>query len=322
MRQIFGTQKTRQKKKIPAIFSQKHEHHFVRGGMDTREHQEEKNTSRVRNWQLWFLWILFFSVFGYQIFFSGILKMERLVIDGTGLLTREEVEQMAQNVLSQKRWAFFPQNNFVLFSQENMEQQLLAASPLIRQVTAKRIFPDTVSISLLERGNFLFWCSDQEYCLLVDEDGILRDWPEAREESRVPHVYLVDETRKPAQAGDYVGTTQFLTFVNGLQQAFLEQAGIRIQDRMSLPSKYADELHLETDKGFSLRINTDIPIEQTLNTLRIVRDKAIPKEKQEDLVEVDLRISGKAFYQLKNEEPAETAVNLDVEQLNDKSIKP
>ena len=50
-----------------------------------------------------------------------------------------------------------------------------------------------------------------------------------------------------------------------------------------------------------------------MNTLRIVREKAIPKDRSADLVAVDLRISGKAFYQLRNEAPQEAVDTLNQE---------
>ena len=123
----------------------------------------------------------------------------------------------------------------------------------------------------------------------------------------MPHLFLVDESGKSVAAGDHIMASEILSFTKGLPQAFLEQAGVVIRERIFVPSKYANEFRLETDKEFSLRISTEIPIEQTLNTLRIVREKAIPQERKSDLVSVDLRIPGKAFYQLRNETMQEAA---------------
>ncbi len=306
MLQIPSTQKIESKKQTSTIFLKKRGRHFTRGGIQTTAHQEGAYASHIRIWQVSFLWMLFFLVLIYQVFFSRVLTIEHIVVDGAGLLTSDEVKQMTQTALSENIWTFVPQNNFLLLSTHRIEGRLLAASPLIRQVTVQKSFPNTISISILERGNFLFWCSAEESCLLVNEEGVLQDRPEALEEYRAPHIYLVDEMRKPVVTGEHVVTAQFLSFVSGLSQAFSEQADILIQEKMFLPSKYADELRIETDKNFSLRITPDIPIEQTLNTLRIVREKAIPKDRSADLVAVDLRISGKAFYQLRNEAPQET----------------
>lgn len=316
MRQVPGIQKIVSKKQASTIFQKKYGRHFTRGGTQTTAHQEEDHVSRVRMWQLVSLWTLFFLVLVYQVFFSHVLTIEYITVDGAGLLISDEVEQMARTALSENLWTFVPQNNFLLLSTHRIEERLLVASPLIRQVTVKKSFPNTIHVSILERGNFLFWCSGEESCLLVNEEGILQDRPEAREEYRVPHIYLVDEMQKPILAGEHVVAAQFLAFVSGLSQAFLEQANVSIQEKMFLPSKYADELRIETDKNFSLRITPDIPIEQTLNTLRIVREKAIPKDRSADLVSVDLRISGKAFYQLRNEAPQETTDDTLNQELN------
>ncbi|MBP6975327.1 MAG: FtsQ-type POTRA domain-containing protein [Candidatus Moranbacteria bacterium] len=318
MGQISGIQKIARKKRPTTLFSRKQERRFVRGRTGTSAYREEERSSRVRIWQITFLWILFFLVLGYQLFFSGMLTVERVAVEGTGMLTPVEVERTVRTVLLENRWTIFPQDNFLLLSVRRIEELLLASSPLIRQVTVKRRFPDTLEVSLLERGDFLFWCSEEEKCFLIDEKGILQDWPEAREERRVSHLFLIDESRKPVATGDRILEQNTLSFAKGLPQAFLEQAGIVIQEEIFFPSRYADELRLETDKGFSLRISTDIPIERTLNTLRIVREKAVPEDRRADLVSVDLRIPGKAFYQLRDESEQEASVS----DVNDNNVSP
>jgi len=309
MGQIPGVQKIVRKNRSPTLFSRKRERRFVRGGSDTLVHQEQRRSFHARTWQIVFLWVLFFVVSGYQVFFSGTLAVEHVEIDGAGMLTPAEVERTVRTILSENRWGVLPQFNFLLLSTHRTEERLLAASPLVRQVTVRKLFPDTLDVSLLERGDFLFWCPESERCFLIDEEGILRDWPEAREERRVPHLFLKDESGKSVSAGERIMTPEILSFMKGLPQAFLEQAGIMIGEDIFVPSKYADELRLETDKGFTLRISTGIPIETTLNTLRIVREKAVPEDRLDDLVSVDLRIVGKAFYQLRNETAQEAIVD-------------
>lgn len=303
---MFGIQKTARKKQSSVIFPKKRERRFVRGKAEPAAHQQRDRAPFIRSWQIVLLWISFVLVSGYQMFFSGILKVERVSIEGAGILTSEEIERVVREALVERVWAVFPQDNFVLLSTRRLERRLLGVSPLIRQVTVEKRFPDTLNISLLERGSFLFWCPKEESCFLIDEEGTLLDWSGAREEKRVPHLFLVDESGKAVSVGDHIMASEILSFTKGLPQAFLEQADVVIREHIFVPSKYADEFRIETDKGFSLRISTEIPIEQTLNTLRIVREKAIPQERKSDLVSVDLRIPGKAFYQLRNETMQET----------------
>ncbi|MBP7811303.1 MAG: FtsQ-type POTRA domain-containing protein [Candidatus Moranbacteria bacterium] len=309
MGQTPDIQKIVRKSHSPNFFSQKKERRFVRGGADALAHRKQDRLSFVRIWQITFLWVLFFGVSGYQIFFSGILSVKHVEIDGTGMMTTDEVKRTVQVILSENTWGFLPQSNFLLLSTQRTGERILAASPLVRQVTVRKLFPDTLDVSLLERGAFLFWCSEPERCFLIDEEGMLQDWPEAREERRVSHLFLRDKSGKSVSDGERIMTPEILLFMKGLPQAFLEQADIVIGENILVPSKYANELHLETDKGFSLQISTDIPIETTLNILRIVREKAVPEDRQSDLVSVDLRIIGKAFYQLRDETPQEAMVD-------------
>lgn len=307
MGRIFGKRMEVKERENQTFFARKVERRFVRGKKIERPIEEEQSESRwrKRRWVLTLLWVLFVGTVVYQVFLSGMLSVEQIDVEGTGLLSVDEVRSAVQEELSGKYLKTISRNNLALVATGRLERKLQANFPLIRQVTVTKVFPHTLVVSLLERGDFLFWCSSDEHCFLLDEVGRILDRPEAFEEYRVPRLFLVDESQKIMTPGDRAVTVDFLHFIRSLSQALLEQSGIRMQERIFLPSKYADEIRVETSEGISLQMNTTIPLEKTLNTLRIVREKAVPKNRLADLVSVDLRVSGKAFYRLRDEAPTE-----------------
>lgn len=290
----------------PALFPRKTERKFVRGSHSEKLAADAAGAWNMRKIGLISLWALFVGSVGYQLLFSGALSVGRIEIDGANLLTEGEIEQFLRETMSGKYAGIIDRDNLLFLSEKDLAERIGSVSPLLRSVEIRKVFPDTVRVSILERGHLTFWCSG-ERCFLVDEAGIIRDSVEHFGEDRVPHLFLRDESAKPASSGDQVTDPEFLDFIRGLPQALAEQSGIRMTDTVYLPSKYADELRVESEGGLILILSSNIPLEKTLNTLRIVREKAVSPEQAEKLVSVDLRVPSKAFYRLPDEPAAEVS---------------
>lgn len=297
----------------PSLFQKKVERRFVRGKRSEKKNEEDIQNRELIRWVrvLIVLWLCFLSAAGYQYFFSGVVSLQTIRVTGTGILLPGEIEQVVRTSVAGKYGKLVDRDNLVVLSTTQLEQSLVAAFPLIRRVEVKKVFPNRLEVSLLERGDLLFWCFREQQCFLLDEHGFVLNQPAALEEHRVMQLFLVDESGKEVASGDQVATEGFLRFIRSLPQAFSEQSGISLRNTVFLPSKYADEVRVETESGLELLIRSDIPIEKTLNVLRIVREKAVPRDKVGDLVSVDLRVAGKAFYRLRNEESQETTLPLE-----------
>lgn len=299
-------------KKYGVLFPKKTEKHFVRGKKSEKNDEvQKKNRAEKRGcWIIVFLWVLFGGIAGYQTFLSGVFAVGRIDIESGGLLGSDEVRQNVEDRLSGYRLWVFPRDNMFLVSPRDIEDYIRESFPLVRQVEVKRTFPNTLTVSILERGALFFWCSGGDQCLLLDEKGMVLDRPQALDEHRVPQFFLVDELGKQASFGDQVVDPSILTFVRGLPQALSEQMGIQMKEKLFLPSKYADEIRIETENGFDIRMNTGMPLEKILNILRIVREKAVPHDQQENIASIDLRVPGRAFYRLQEGEQKDGEISL------------
>ncbi len=307
MKQWLDIKKKVKRKERPALFPKKVERQFVRGA---RRRSETSGTGFSGGWfsqygyflSVCLLWICFVGVLGHRVFFSDALSIVTLRVEGNSLVTTSEVTQRIWNALEGKRGYLVPRNNFLLLSPRHIEEQIVSALPLVRSAQVKRIFPDVLEVAVLERGSLVFWCAGSDgACWFLNESGTLENRPEAFEEHRVSKFFLVDESAQAVATGERVVTPEVLALVQQFSQALLEQFDIAVTDRAFLASKYADELLFHTSEGFSIRISTDMPLEKTLNTLRVVRARAIPEERLSDLRSVDLRVPGKAFYQLEDQ---------------------
>lgn len=287
----------------PTLFQKKTERKFTRGGHGEKQPAGGPDSWNARGVGLIALWLLFIGSVGYQLLFSGALSVSRIEIDGANLLTEGEIEQFLHEAIAGKHAGIVDRDNLLFLSERDLEERIGAVSPLVRSIEIRKVFPETLRVSLLERGHLTFWCSGDR-CFLIDEAGVISEPAEHFGEDRVPHLFLRDESSKPASPGDQVADPAFLDFVRGLPQALAEQSDIRMTDTVYLPSKYADELRIESENGLVLLLSSSVPLEKTLNTLRIVREKAVSSERAEELVSVDLRVPSKAFYRLPDEPAA------------------
>ena len=288
----------------PALFPKKTERKFIRGSHSEKQAADESDIWNMRRIGLISLWMLFVGAVGYQIFFSGALSVSRIEIDGANLLTEEEIDRFLREMMAGKYAGIIDRDNILFLSEQVLVERMSVISPLVRSIEIRKVFPGTLRVSLLERGHLTFWCSGDR-CFLIDEAGVIRESAEPFGEDRVQHLFLRDESSKPAVPGDQVADPLFLDFVRGLPQALAEQSDIRMTDTIYLPSKYADELRVESESGLVLLLSSSVPLEKTLNTLRIVREKALSTDQSEKLVSVDLRVPSKAFYRLPDEPVAE-----------------
>ncbi|MBP5993956.1 MAG: FtsQ-type POTRA domain-containing protein [Candidatus Moranbacteria bacterium] len=289
-----------------ALFQKKTERKFIRGGHGEKQAADLSDTWNMRSIGLMALWLLFVGAVGYQLFFSGALSVSRIEIDGANLLTQGEIEQLLHETMMGKHAGIVDRDNLLFLSERALAERIEMVSPLVRSIEIRKVFPGTLRVSLLERGHLTFWCSGDR-CFLIDEAGVISEPAEHFGEDRVQHLFLRDESSKPASPGDQVADPAFLDFVRGLPQALAEQSDIRMTDTVYLPSKYADELRIESENGLVLLLSSSVPLEKTLNTLRIVREKAVSAEQSEKLVSVDLRVPSKAFYRLPDEPVTEVS---------------
>lgn len=301
-------------RKQKMFLAKKPEKKFVRGRRKESHNpdRQEAPGGNIWVWSTVSLWCLFIGVSGYQIFLSGALSVDQIIVEGAESLSSEEVRGVVQEDLFGWSVGIFPRNNMLLLSKKGIEESIRVASPLIRHVEVERLFPNALKITLLERGDLFFWCSREHSCQMLDEEGVVLDYPQAIEEHRVAQFFLVDESGEQAHVGDQVMSRATLDFVRSLPQALSEQADIRMKENISLPSRYADELRIETENGFDIRMNVDIPIEKTLNVLHIVREKAVPRAQREKISSIDLRVPGKAFYQIRDDERQEADISPDI----------
>jgi len=250
-----------------------------------------------------FLWLLFFGTLGYALIFSSYLALAGWRVQGLSLIEEGRFQETVDQELAQRYLGFIPRGSFFLIQPTKLERFLKERYPLARNIVAKRVFPDRLEITVEERDRIILWCVASE-CGHVLEDGSVVPVTAAYEEegNRARTLYLRDESSEPLRFGSGIYDAPFMLLTTSLQSSLQAEFGIETENEMMLASRFANELRVKTKEGWGIYFSTRIPIETSLQALRLLFEREIPRERFSELEYIDLRTENRVFYRYRNSE--------------------
>lgn len=250
-----------------------------------------------------FLWLLFFGTVVYLIIFSPYLKVTALHIEGLALVDEGRLRSVVNEELARDYLRFIPRDTFFLVPTESLERLLAERYPLLRSVTVRRTFPGTLAIRGEERTTIVLWCSAGT-CAHVLENGTVIPTTEAYQEEKNQErtIVLKDESGQPLRFGEGIFEDDFVPLVVFFREQLQARFGIETENSILLASRFANELRIRTREGWGVYFNTGISRETSLDTLGLLLDGEIPRERLAVLRYIDLRTENRAFYRYQDGE--------------------
>ena len=246
--------------------------------------------------------VLFLGLF-YLLFFSEWLQISSIVIEGNKNTDKKMILDSIEPYLHKKRFFFFPSNNFFLLPQEGIKKEIINNFRRISQVKIKKEFPNTLAIEVEEKKAVLLFCNEKG-CLWVDEKGISYNessYFEALADSS-DVVIVEDNSHSDLKVGEAINDETYVSFANGLWRAFSEKTQIELKS-LSTPLPSAREIRAHTKDGWTVYFDVENGLERNLDLLVQVLGDIKEKEGEEQvkcLDYIDLRVSDRAFYKLKD----------------------
>lgn len=260
------------------------------------------------------LWLLFFATLVYVAFFSLFFSLGEPEVSGTERVSKEVLTASLESQLSGKYFGIFPKRNFFLVQPRWLEAGLKSEYPLLASVAVTRIFPNGLSILVTEREKMLLWClrgpiqnvgeavSVERDCSLIDEDGRAGDAGRAlAEDNSSSALFVTDTSGRAVTRGEKVLDPSYGTFVFRLHKIFPEQLGMDLGVEYTTVSRFANEVRATTSEGWEVYLNVAIPLETSLNTLRLLFEKELPQEKRASLAYIDVRTEHRVYYAFSEE---------------------
>lgn len=273
--------------------------------------QHKHRTVAKKNYRIigagtFFLWIFFFGTLFYTAFFSIFFFITPPRITGMSEVSEERLRGFIDGQLSKKYFRIFPRNNFFLVQPRDLEERLRLEYPLLASVSVTRIFPNSLSVEVVEREKIILWNSlGGSY--LIDEEGVAHDSAQALLPENAPYVFsITDMSNKKVTPGEKVFDTSYGVFAIRVNELFLQQLGLTLESHYTTASRFADELRAKTSEGWEVYFGTTLPIESSLSVLKLLFEKELPQERRAHLAYIDLRAENRAYYAFREGENIES----------------
>lgn len=243
-----------------------------------------------------FLWGIFLSTLAYLFLFSPFVLIEDISVVGSKEISSDSLRGFVEQELRGSYFGIFPKRAYSIVRPRLLEDALRREFPLLASVYVERGFPNTLRVTVTERKNIIIWQSgEQSY--LVDEQGMTHESTQALSpENSVYILSLVDTSNKPVNLGEKVLEEDTAEFVILLHELFPAQLEFALLPQYTVVSRFADEVRAKTEEGWEVYFNTDIPVQTSLDTLELLFEKELPREKRAQLAYIDLRAENRAYF--------------------------
>lgn len=254
-----------------------------------------------------FLAMVFLATTGYVLFYADFLDIVRVDVSGLERLEEKEVRREIDAWLQGNYPLGISRRNLVLFDRKVFAESLKEKFKRVESVSIEKIFPGNLRIEIEERKILMLLCSG-ERCYTLNQAAMAYaaenfDPVELEKENLVSLRDLSGVeigTEMPALEED------FMRFVLAVDEGVKEKTGIVLSKEQETPSRVSGDLRVLTEEGWKIFFNTAVGLEKELLMLKTVLEKELDQEKRQKLEYVDLRIEGKVFYKLREENiPAE-----------------
>lgn len=195
-----------------------------------------------------------------------------------------EIESESRKLTGDTMWW----GNLVTFDNAGFVSKLQQVDPLLRNVSVRRQWFHTIVVTVTLKQPSLGWnTGNQGYVL--DRDGTVIGTGAGA--SNLPVVY--DGSNLPVQIGQKAVSGHFIDFVDQMVPA-LAASGITVT-RLDIKDTTLD-LAAQTNKGYRLLFDTSREAADEVADLQAV-ERLLVSQKKTPAEYIDLRISGKAYYQ-------------------------
>ena len=278
------------RKNIPAVSQQSEEH----------QHVENVRASFYNMYMV--LWIIFFGVTLYILFFSRFLQVDTIRIEGVNDLSSQEIQRFVETTLHEKYIGIIPKNTLLVLPQSRIESDMKDIFKKVRDVTLTRVFPQTLEIRIQERKTLVQWCT-HDNCFFIDENGFAYAPVDASQSDKYKGSVLkiIDTSGAGIDMQEPLLDQDFVRFAVDIQNQLHQRVGVEVEMECSTPSRFSDELIFKTSEGWSLRVNVRLPMEKTLEALRLLLKKEISEDRRSRLKYIDIRTENRAYYSVEGE---------------------
>ncbi len=236
----------------------------------------------------------------YTVFFLDFFEVKKMEISGNLKLSIGEIEDFVFSEINRVKTHPSIKGDMVLLDSEQLKKALLKKFKIIKSVEIKKIFPDTLKISIAEKSIATVWC--RVSCYWLDEEGVVFE-PLSKKRTGTAELknitMVLDDENLPAKEGDKIVDGNFLDFANSIRKALKDELALDF-DNIKTPGVITGEIWVQTRQNWRILFNARGNAEEEVRLLKQILKEKITAEEMKKLEYIDLRINGKVFYKIRD----------------------
>ena len=220
----------------------------------------------------------------------NVLAIHDITIKGVKSLPPEALTASARTPLTDVGFRLFSHKNMFLYPKEEIATVLRNEYPQIKRIAVSRdsLFAQAIQVTIQEHEEFAKWCSPEDVCYLMDEDGFIfmpADDP-------LSPFYIFKKGLAP---GEPIGQTFLRGRIHDLRSLFraLEREGYTPRELTVVNEK---DFSLKLDHGPELKMAFDVPYADALANLQTALDAEGVRDRFAELLYIDLRFGNRVYY--------------------------
>jgi hypothetical protein len=267
-----------------------------------RARKKNKEQKPLRRW-IFVIGVGFFcGVVIYLGTCSPIISIKKIIITGTQRVDATRIEDDVRTLLSGQLFGCIRNDNFFFLS-ENRIRETIFNDPRVKNVQLKRIFPDTVSIDIVEYDHIIVWCTDveQKNCFHVS-DGCaiasvaLKD-PVIMQN---PHTKIVGDKYDDVAIGECFMSSADMDSLLYLGRELTYALDVGIVQPYISSTRGSREARYDTDEGWYILADLSYDVQDTIVAASLFKKRVSLPSFRSDLAYIDLRFPERIFYKMKD----------------------
>ena len=223
------------------------------------------------------------------------LQIKDVAVSGAQTLSSGTVETFARDRLSGEYWYVFSKSNIFLYPKQQIAADLIKAYPVLASADVHAVDFHTIAVNLVEREPRALWCTQDERCLFMDENGVA--YGEAPTFSEPVYLSYYGTTTGEALPKQYLTPEQFQSLsalVDALAQKISDSAIVAVD--------------VDTNKDVSVRFANSFTLRFALSDAGgdiferfslALTSEPMKAHKLTDFEYLDLRFGDKLYYKLR-----------------------
>ena len=223
------------------------------------------------------------------------LQIKDIAINGAQTLSSGTVEAFVRDRLVGEYWYVFSKSNIFLYPKQQIIADLIKAYPVLASADVHAVDFHTIAVNLVEREPRALWCSQDERCLFMDENGVV--YGEAPIFSEPVYLSYYGTASGEALPKQYLTPAEFQS-LSALVDAIIQKiSGDKVQ---TISVDDARDVRMRFVSGFTLMFALDDEGGDVFERLSLAfTADPFNTHKLSDFEYLDLRFGDKLYYKLK-----------------------